>query len=68
MLLKGITIKAFDEIKHLIGEDFEFEDIGNMEYDYGSLNVFAIKGKSHSFIAKLPKPLKDKQGISYVRS
>lgn len=68
MLLKGVTIKAFDEIKHLIGEDFEFEDIGNMEYDYGSLNVFAIKGKSHSFITKLPEPLKDKQGRLYIRS
>lgn len=68
MLLKGVTIKAFDEIKHLIGDEFEFEDIGNMEYDYGSLNVFVIKGKSYSFITKLPEPLKDNKGRLYIRS
>lgn len=68
MLLKGVSIKAFDEIKHLIGEDFEFDDIGNMEYDYGSLNVFMIKGRVHSFITKLPEPLKDRHGRLYIRS
>lgn len=67
MLLKGVSKTVFNEIGHLIGEDFEFEDIGNMEYEYGSLNVFAIRGKSYSFLTELPPALRNSKGELYIR-
>lgn len=66
MLLKGCSKSAYDELQPIIGEDFEFEDIGNMDYNFGALNLFSIKNSYHPFIGELPPALKDEKGNLYI--
>ena len=66
MLLKGCSKSAFEELKPLVGEDFEFEDIGNMDYKFGALNLFSINNAYQPFICELPEALKDKNGNLYI--
>lgn len=66
MVLKGCSKNAYDELKPLIGDDFEFEDIGNMDYQFGSLNLFSIRNQYAPFISELPDAQRDKNGNPYI--
>lgn len=66
MLLKGIDKKGFESVSDYIDEDFSFEDITDMDYDFGSLNVFSINNKYQTFISRLPEALRDEKGELYI--
>lgn len=65
LLLGGCTETAFNELKSKMGEDFIYEDVTTMD-KWHSLNVVTIDGKTHTFISKLPEPLKDNNGKLYI--
>ena len=62
MLLKGVSNKSFEELRDYIDEEIVYEDIVNMDYDFGALFLFTINNKYESFIGRLREPLKDKKG------
>lgn len=68
MLLKGVSENGFNELKPYIGDDFEYEDMKEMDWDYGSLNLINIKNQYHVFMSQLPDALKDSSGKLYIRS
>lgn len=66
MLLKGISKQAFDEFAPMLNEEYEFEDIINMDYRFGSLNMFMVDNSYSNFITELPEPLTDSDGKFYI--
>ena len=64
MLLKGVTEKTFDELKKngIINDEFEYQDIVDMDYKFGALYLFNIDNKYEGFIGGLCEPLKDSNG------
>lgn len=56
----------FNELKGYIGDDFEYEDMKEMDWDYGSLNLINIKNQYEVFMSQLPEPLKDSRGRLYI--
>lgn len=66
MLLKGISESGFNELKVYIGDDFEYEDMKEMDWDYGSLNLISIKNEYKVFMSKMPEPLKDSRGKLFI--
>mgnify|MGYP000949130108 CR=1 FL=1 len=66
MLLKGVDEKGFSELKPYIGDEFEYEDMKEMDWDYGSLNLINIKNEYRMFMSKLPDPLKDSRGKLFI--
>jgi hypothetical protein len=66
MLLKGVTETAFKELKTYIGEYFDYEDIGDMNYKFGSLNLISVDNKYDPFISELPEPLVNGRGKLYI--
>ena len=66
MLLKGLTSQAFEEFKPMLNGDWEYEDLINMDYDFGSLNIFMVDNTYKAFITELPKPLTDSKGKMYI--
>jgi hypothetical protein len=66
MLLKGVSESGFNELKPYIGDEFEYPDMKEMDYDYGSLNLINIKNQHRVFMSELPMPLKDKSGKLYI--
>ena len=66
MLLKGVTETAFKELKAYIGEGFDYEEIGDMNYKFGSLNLISVDNKYDPFISELPEPLVNGRGKLYI--
>ena len=66
MLLKGVDEKGFNELKPYVGDDFEYEDMKEMDWDYGSLNLINIRNEYKVFMSKLPDPLKDGKGKLFI--
>lgn len=66
MLLKGVDEKGFSELKPYIGDEFEYEDMKEMDWGYGSLNLINIKNEYRIFMSKLPEPLKDCRGKFFI--
>jgi len=66
MLLKGISKSGFDELKWAIGDEFEFEDMAEMDWKFGSLNLMNIGNEYRVFMSKLPNPLKDINGKLFI--
>lgn len=66
MLLKGITESGFAEFKWAIGDEFEYEDMKEMDYDYGSLNIINVGNGDKVFMSKLPDALRDEKGNLYI--
>jgi hypothetical protein len=66
MLLKGVTETAFKELKTYIGDNFDYEDIGDMNYKFGSLNLISVENKYDPFISELPAPLVNGRGKLYI--
>ena len=66
MLLKGVDEKGFSELKPYIGDEFEYKDMKEMDWDYGSLNLINIKNEYRVFMSKLPDPLKDSRGKLFI--
>jgi len=66
ILLKGISKSGFDELKWAIGDEFEFEDMAEMDWKFGSLNIMNIGNEYRVFMSKLPDPLKDGKGKYYI--
>ncbi len=66
MLMKGVDEKGFNELKPYIGDEFEYEDMKEMDWDYGSLNLINIKNEYKVFMSKLPDPLKDNRGKLFI--
>jgi hypothetical protein len=65
MLLKGVSESGFNELKSYI-DDFEYEDMKEMNWDYGSLNLINVKNYYHVFMSKLPEPLKNSKGKLFI--
>lgn len=66
MLMKGVDEKGFNELKPYIGDDFEYEDMKEMDWDYGSLNLINIRNEYKVFMSKMPEPLKDGRGKLFI--
>lgn len=66
MLLKGISESGFNELKTYIGDDFEYEDMKEMDWDYGSLNLISIRNEYKVFMSKLPDALRDGNGKLFI--
>lgn len=66
MALKGITSNALDEFKPILNGEFEYEDLQNMDYKYGSLNMFAVDNAYKCFMTELPPALRDSRGKPYI--
>lgn len=66
MLLKGISHQAFEEFKSNLNGEFEFDDIINMDYQFGSLNMFMVDNAYKSFITELPPAMRDRNGKLYI--
>ena len=56
MIMKGTNKNDFSKFDGKIG-DFEYSDLEDME-KFSSLNIIFDGDKTHSFISKLPKPIK----------
>lgn len=69
MLLKGVVEKTFDELKKngIINDEFEYQDIVDMDYRFGALYLFNIYNKYESFIGKLCEPLRDRSGNMLIK-
>lgn len=57
---------GFNELKGYIGDDFEYEDMKDMDWDYGSLNLINIRNKYEVFMSQLPDALRDGRGKLYI--
>ena len=68
MLLKGVSENGFNELKPYIGDEFEYEDMKEMDWDYGSLNLINIKNQYCVFMSQLPDALKNSKGELYIKS
>ena len=66
MLLKGVDEKGFTELKPYIGDEFEYEDMKEMDWDYGSLNLISIRNEYKVFMSKMPEPLRDSRGKLFI--
>lgn len=66
MLLKGISPQGFEEFKPMLNDEFEYSDIVEMDYEYGSLNMFMIENAYKNFITELPPALSDGRGKKYI--
>lgn len=66
MLLKGMSPQAFEEFKQMLNGEFEFEDLVEMDYRFGSLNLFHVNNRHQAFITEMPPALKDKNGVLYI--
>lgn len=66
MLMKGVDEKGFNELKSYIGDDFEYEDMKEMDWEWGSLNLINIKNEYEVFMSKMPEPLKDSKGKLFI--
>ena len=53
-------------MKPYIGDDFEYEDMKEMDWDYESLNLINIKNEYKVFMSKMPEPLKDNKGKLFI--
>lgn len=66
MLLKGISPQGFEEFKPMLNDEFEYSDITEMDYQYGSLNMFMIDNAYKNFITELPPALVNERGKKYI--
>ena len=66
LLLKGVTETAFKELKTYIGDYFDYNDITDMNYKFGSLNLISVGNKYEPFISELPEPLRSGKGRLYI--
>ena len=66
ILMKGVDEKGFNELKSYIGDDFEYEDMKEMDWEWGSLNLINIKNEYEVFMSKMPEPLKDSKGKLFI--
>lgn len=66
MILKGTTPKAFGEFKDILGDEWTYDDLKDMDYDFGSINAFSVDNAYKVFVTELPKPLRDKKGKLYI--
>ena len=66
MLLKGVCENGFNELNGYIGDDFEYEDMKEMDWDYGSLNLINIRNQYEVFMSQLPDALRDGKGKLYI--
>jgi len=66
MLLKGVTETAFNELKSYVGEDFDYSDMKEMEWDFGSLNLIYEGNVHKTFMSKLPDAPIDENNKLYI--
>lgn len=66
MLLKGVTENAFNELKSYIGDEFEYNDMREMEWKFGSLNLIYENNVHKAFMSKLPDAPVDSDGKLYI--
>ena len=45
---------------------FDYEDIVDMNYKFGSLNLISVGNKYDPFISELPEPLRNGKGRLYI--
>ena len=45
---------------------FDYEDIVDMNYKFGSLNLISVNNKYDPFISELPEPLRNDKGRLYI--
>ena len=64
-LLKGCNEQTFNELKFKIGDEFDYNDLIEME-KWHSFNIVSIDSNNHCFITKYPEPLRNKQGKLYI--
>lgn len=66
LLLKGVGESAYNELQKKIGNEWDYDDIKNMD-DYNSFNMIWIRGGHNIFVSKMLSPLKNKSGELYIK-